>query len=225
MGTSGSGKSATATKAIEQVIFANEVRPEVDLAQKKNQSCQVPFWKSIEEVSPELAAEIARRRKLGRYKWLSRIPLVSLVFRKQIGKHLSELEEQSLIVDYARITPNDFQTALSGEPGNYLRRAFGNPILTCIRHLEEAHSAFARKESGNVSGGIERQQGTLVDSSNIIIDEIINGSRDCLLIATSDQPEVFDSAIYRRFVEKGLIIDVSEYWRNKQICRRSSESN
>ena len=68
---------------------------------------------------------------------------------------------------------------------------------------------------GGASGGIERQQGTLVDSSNIIIDEIINGTRDCLLIATSDQPEVFDSAIYRRFVEKGLIIDVSDYWQKK----------
>jgi transitional endoplasmic reticulum ATPase len=113
------------------------------------------------------------------------------------------------------VTPNDFQTALSGEPGNYLRRAFGNPRFTCIRHLEEAHSAFARKESGGSSGGVERQQGTLVDSSNIIIDEIINGTRDCLLIATSDQPEVFDSAIYRRFVEKGLIIDVSDYWLQK----------
>ena len=54
-----------------------------------------------------------------------------------------------------------------------------------------------------------------MDSSNIIIDEIINGTRDCLLIATSNQPEVFDSAIYRRFVEKGLIIDVSDYWLQK----------
>ncbi|NNK95696.1 MAG: AAA family ATPase, partial [Desulfobacterales bacterium] len=94
-------------------------------------------------------------------------------------------------------------------------KAFGSPKATCIRHLEEAHSAFARKESSASGGGVERQQGTLVDSSNIIIDEIINGSRDCLLIATSDQPEVFDSAIYRRFVEKGLIVDVSEYWLNK----------
>ena len=54
-----------------------------------------------------------------------------------------------------------------------------------------------------------------MDSSNIIIDEIINGTRDCLLIATSNQSEVFDSAIYRRFVEKGLIIDVSDYWLQK----------
>lgn len=216
IGSSGSGKTVTATKAIEQVIFANEVRSEVDLGQKKaNVMSSMPFWKSLEDVSPELASDIERRKRLQKYKLLSRIPLLNLIFRAQISRNMSDLEEQSLAVDFARITPNDFQTALSGEPGNYLRRAFGNPKITCIRHLEEAHSAFARKESSGVSGGVERQQGTLVDSSNILIDEIINGSRDCLLIATSDQPEVFDSAIYRRFVEKGLIIDVSEYWRNK----------
>ena len=216
IGQSGSGKTATATKAIEQVIFANEVLPEVDLDQKKARvMSDMPFWKKLEDVSPELASDIERRKKLRRNKFLASVPLVNLVLRKQISRNLSELEEQSLTVDFARITPNDFQTALSGEPGNYLRKAFGNSKITCIRHLEEAHSAFARKESSGVSGGVERQQGTLVDSSNIIIDEIISGSRDCLLIATSDQPEVFDSAIYRRFVEKGLIIDVSDYWRNK----------
>ena len=216
VGTSGSGKSATATEAIEQVFFANEVRSEVDLSQKRARlMSNVPFWKSIDDVSPALASEIERRKRLRRYRRFARIPLLNLLLRKKISRNLSDLEEQSLIVDYARVTPNDFQTALSGEPGNYLRRAFGNPRVTCIRHLEEAHSAFARKESGRAGGGVERQQGTLVDSSNIIIDEIISGTRDCLLIATSDQPEVFDSAIYRRFVEKGLIIDVSEYWLKK----------
>lgn len=216
IGTSGSGKSATATKAIERVFFDSDVRPEVDLAQKRsNVMADAPFWKSLEEVEPQLAGEIERRKRLRRYERLARIPVISTIFKKQIGKNLSELEEQSLIVDYARITPNDFQTALSGEPGNFLRRAFGNPKFTCIRHLEEAHSAFARKESSGARGGTERQQGTLVDSSNIIIDEIINGTRDCLLVATSDQPEVFDSAIYRRFVEKGQIIDVSDYWLKK----------
>ncbi len=216
IGSSGSGKTATATRAIDQVFFADETRPEVDLQQKRaTVMAGVPFWQRLEDVSPELALAIARRHRLRRYRLLSRIPLVNLLWRRQIGRNLNELEEQSLVVDFARITPNDFQTALSGEPGNYLRRAFGNPKFTCIRHLEEAHSAFARKESSGVSGGVERQQGTLVDSSNIIIDEIISGTRDCILIATSDQPEVFDAAIYRRFVEKGVIIDVSEYWRSK----------
>jgi transitional endoplasmic reticulum ATPase len=106
-----------------------------------------------------------------------------------------------LQVDYAMVTPNDYQTALAGEPGNYFKRALGDPRKTSIRHVEEAHSAFGRVESH--AGGAERQQRTLIDTSNIVIDEIISGKRDCLLIATTDQPERFDAAIYRRFVEKG----------------------
>ena len=149
IGTSGSGKTATASEAIEQVFFTNEVRPEVDLKQKRSRvMSDAPFWKSVDEVSPGLASDIERRKRLRRYKILAKIPLVSLLFRKRISRNLNDLEEQSLIVDYARVTPNDFQTALSGEPGNYLRRSFGNPRATCIRHLEEAHSAFARRESG-----------------------------------------------------------------------------
>jgi SpoVK/Ycf46/Vps4 family AAA+-type ATPase len=214
-GTSGSGKSATAIEAIEKVIFSKDVRPEVDLDQKKaTVMSSLPFWKSLEEVDPDLEAEIVRRKKLRRYNLLSRLPFIKWIFKKIISRNLNELEEQHLVVDYSRITPNDYQTSLAGEPGNYLKKAFGMPYQTCIRHMEEAHSAFARTESSG-SGGVERQQRTLVDTSNILIDEIINGSRDCLLIATSDQPEVFDSAIYRRFVEKGVIIDVSEYWMKK----------
>ncbi len=218
-GTSGSGKSATAAQAIEQVIFSEDVRPEIDLSQKKSKIlASVPFWKSLEEIDPELASDIVRRKKLRRYKRFSRMPIIRLLFKKRISRNLNELEEQHLIVDYSRITPNDYQTSLSGEPGNYLKKAFGDPFKSCIRHMEEAHSAFARTESSG-SGGVERQQRTLVDTSNIIIDEIINGSRDCLLIATSDQPEVFDSAIYRRFVEKGLVIDISDYWMKKENLR------
>jgi len=214
-GTSGSGKSATAIEAIEKVIFSKEVRAEVDLNQKKAKiMASLPFWKSLEDVNPELAAEIVRRKKLRRYNFFSRLPIIKLIFKKIISRNLNELEEQHLLVDYSRITPNDYQTSLSGEPGNFLKKAFGQPFTSSIRHMEEAHSAFARTDSSG-SGGVERQQRTLVDTSNIIIDEIINGSRDCLLIATSDQPEVFDSAIYRRFVERGMIIDISEYWMKK----------
>ncbi len=211
-GTSGSGKSATAIQAIEQVIFSNEVLPEIDLSQKKAKILsKLPFWKSIDDIDPDLAADIERRKKIRRFNLLSQLPIIRRLFKKRISRSLKELEEQHLPVDYSRITPNDYQTALSGEPGNYLKRAFGNPRETSIRHMEEAHSAFARTESSG-HGGVERQQRTLVDTSNIILDEIISGSRDCLLIATSDQPEVFDSAIYRRFIEKGLVVDIADYW-------------
>jgi hypothetical protein len=215
VGASGSGKTSTVSHAVERVIFSNEVLPEVDLKQKKEELLAgEPFWKTIEEIDPTLSMEMSRRRKVKFYKTLTRIPLVRTFFKKRIGRSLSELQEQGLMVDYAMITPNDYQTALAGEPGNYFKKAMGDPRKTSIRHIEEAHSAFG-KADGRQSG-VERQQRTLIDTSNIIIDEIINGRRDCLLIATTDQPERFDPTIYRRFVEKGKIINIADYWKNPE---------
>ncbi len=213
VGPSGSGKTATITHAIDKVIFANEILPEIDLNQKKEELlAEEPFWKSIEQIDPTLSMEIARRKKIKFYKRLSRVPLVKTILKKRIGKSLSELQEQGILVDASMVTPNDFQTALAGEPGNFFKRSLGDPRRTSIRHIEEAHSAFGRANSRE-SGGVERQQRTLIDTSNIVLDEIINGSRDCLLIATTDQPEKFDPAIYRRFVEKGKIINISDFWK------------
>jgi SpoVK/Ycf46/Vps4 family AAA+-type ATPase len=215
VGPSGSGKTSTVSHAIEWVIFANEVVPEIDLDQKKEEVLAgEAFWKIIEEIDPTLAMEIARRKRIKFYKRLSKTPLIRLILKKRIGQALSTLEEQGIAVDYAMVTPNDFQTALAGEPGNYFKKALGDPRKTTIRHVEEAHSAFG-KADGRESGA-ERQQRTLVDTSNIVIDEIISGKRDCLLIATTDQPERFDAAIYRRFVEKGKIINISDYWKNPE---------
>ncbi|MDM8517080.1 AAA family ATPase, partial [Desulfobacterales bacterium HSG16] len=222
VGTSGSGKTVTAEEAIEKVIFGNEILPEIDYKQKKEELlANESVWTRLEEVDPDLAEEIERKRKILFYKRMSMIPGVRQIFKTRIRKNLSELEEQGLDVDYATITPNDYQTAYAGEPGNYLKKAMGDPQTTSIRHLEEAHSAFGKAEGRD--SGIQGQQRTLIDTSNILLDEIISGRRDCLIIATSDQPERFDSAIYRRFVEKGKIIDVSEFWMNcenlKEIVR------
>ena len=218
IGPSGSGKTSTVTRVIERVIFANEILPEIDLQRKKEELlADEPIWKTIEEIDPTLSMEINRLKKIKFYKRLNRTPLIRRLFKKRIGKSLSELEEQGLMVDYSMVTPNDFQTALAGEPGNYFKRALGDPRKTSIRHIEEAQSAFG-KSNGRESG-VERQQRTLIDTSNIILDEIINGSRDCLLIATTDQPERFDPAIYRRFVEKGKIINISDYWKNTENLR------
>jgi len=83
VGPSGSGKTATATRAIEQVFFADETQPEIDLGQKRaSVMSSVPFWKRLEDVSPDLAQAIERRRRLRRYKFFSRIPLVNLLFRR-----------------------------------------------------------------------------------------------------------------------------------------------
>ncbi len=212
VGPSGSGKTATITHTINNVIFANETFAEVDLKQKKEELlAEEPFWKTLDQIDPTLSMEMARQKKIKFYKRLSRVPLLKTILKKRIGKGLSELEEQGILVDSGLVTPNDFQTALAGEPGNYFKKSLGDPRRTSIRHIEEAHSAFGRANARE-SGGVERQQRTLIDTSNIILDEIINGSRDCLLIATTDQPEKFDPAIYRRFVEKGKIINIADYW-------------
>ena len=222
IGPSGAGKTSTVTESIEKVIFGDQVLPEIDLARKKEELlANEPFWKSVEEIDPTLAMEIARTKRLKFYKRLGSIPLIKWVFKKRIGHHLAKLEEQGIIVDHAMVTPNDYQTALAGEPGNYFKKALGDPRKPTVRHIEEAHSAFGRVE-GHASGA-ERQQRTLIDTSNIVLDEIISGKRDCLLIATSDQPERFDAAIYRRFVEKGKIINIADYWKNtlnlKEVVR------
>ncbi|MFZ1987112.1 MAG: AAA family ATPase, partial [Desulfatitalea sp.] len=222
VGPSGSGKTSTVTQAIERVIFNDQVLPEIDLDQKKEALlANEPFWKNVEEVDPALAMELARLKRLKFYKRLGRLPIVRWLFKRRISRHLSLLEEQGLLVDYAMVTPNDYQTALAGEPGNYFKRALGDARRTSIRHVEEAQSAFGRVESH--SGAAERQQRTLVDTANIVIDEIISGKRDCLLIATTDQPERFDAAIYRRFVEKGHIINIADFWKNpanlKEVVR------
>ena len=96
-GTSGSGKTATAIEAIEKVIFSAEVRPEVDLTQKKaNTMSSLPFWQSLEEVDPELASEIVRRKKLRRYNTLSRVPIIRYIFKKHISQNLLAPEWRTL---------------------------------------------------------------------------------------------------------------------------------
>jgi SpoVK/Ycf46/Vps4 family AAA+-type ATPase len=221
-GPSGSGKTSTVVEAIEKVIFNDQVLPEIDLRMKKEKLlANESIWKSLEEVDPTLAMEMSRTKRLKFYKRLARIPLVNWIFKKHIGRNLSSLEEQGIVIDHTMVTPNDYQTALAGEPGNYFKKSLGDPRKTTIRHIEEAHSAFGRVESQG--SGAERQQRTLIDTSNIVLDEIISGKRDCLLIATSDQPERFDAAIYRRFVEKGKIINIAGFWQNpanlKEVIR------
>jgi SpoVK/Ycf46/Vps4 family AAA+-type ATPase len=215
-GTSGSGKSATVREALEKVIFRNEVIPAIDWKKKKAEILAGhSLFTSLEDVDPEFAIKIARKKKQAFYSRLANIPVIRRIFKKRIMDNLTYFEERGIIVDSSIITPNDYQTALSGEPGNYFKKAMGHPKVTSIRHIEEAHSAFGKSEtSPGSSSGAEKQQRTLIDTANIVLDEIIDGRRDCFVIATSDQTHRFDSAIYRRFVEKGCIIDISKYWMN-----------
>jgi energy-coupling factor transporter ATP-binding protein EcfA2 len=220
-GSSGSGKSATVVEALEKVVFRNEVIPTIDWRKKRNEIlAKESLFTNIEDVDPEFAMRIAEKKKQYFYRRLSGIPILNRIFRKRIIENLTHFEERGIEIDFSTITPNDYQTALSGEPGNYFKRAMGDLKVTSVRHIEEAHSAFGKSEGKGTSSGVENQQRTLIDSSNIVLDEIINGRRDCLLIATSDQTERFDSAIYRRFVEKGRIIDISEFWMNAENLKK-----
>lgn len=217
IGNSGSGKSATVKQAIEEAFFSSVVRPVVDLNAKREEvMADQPIWRSVTEVDPELAIRIEQRRKRTRLRFFSRLPLIRYIFRNQISQALSTVDEAGIAVDYAVITPNDYQTAWSGEPGNYLRKAMGEPYQLSIRHLEEAHSAFGRPDERS---NVKNQQATLIDTANIILDEIAYGRRDCIVIATTDQPEQFDPAIYRRFVERGIVIDVNELWEDPANLR------
>jgi len=220
-GTSGSGKSATVRETLEKVVFRNEVIPMVDWKKKKEEILAGhSLFTSLEEVDPDFAMKIARKKKQSFYSRLAQIPLLRRIFKKRIMSSLTYFEERGITVDSSIITPNDYQTALSGEPGNYFKRAMGHPKVTSIRHIEEAHSAFGKSESSPGGAGAEKQQRTLIDTSNIVLDEIIEGRRDCFIIATSDQTHRFDSAIYRRFVEKGCIIDISKYWMNAENLKK-----
>jgi len=214
IGGSGSGKSATVKQAIDEVFFASDVKPIIDLNAKRAEvMANQPIWKSLEEIDPALALRIERRRKRWWLRLFSQMPVIRYVFRRHLSTALTNLDGSSVLVDYAEITPNDYQTAWAGEPGNYLKKAMGNPKRLSIRHLEEAHSAFGKTDQNSSA---KSQQSSLIDTANILLDEVIHGHRDCLVFATTDQPEQLDPAIYRRFVERGLIIDLSESWKKPE---------
>ena len=87
IGSSGSGKSATVKQAIEEAVFAGEVRPVVDLQAKREEVlANEPFWRSLEDVDPELAVRIERRRKAERLRFLSRLPLIRYIFRERSAR-------------------------------------------------------------------------------------------------------------------------------------------
>ncbi len=66
IGPSGSGKTSTVRQTLEQVIFVNEVRPEVDLEQKKEEALAgEPFWKTIDQVDPTLGRGNRQTEKSG----------------------------------------------------------------------------------------------------------------------------------------------------------------
>ncbi len=215
IGPSGSGKTATLQAAIEKVIFEDTIKPEKDYSKEVDELlADKPFWVSIADVAPKIAEEIETAKRIKSLKRQLKIPIYKNLVRKKIQQELLELEERGIEVNYKVITPNDYNTAWSHEPGNFLKEAMGNPKYTCIRHMEEAHSACGKKN--NIGGGSDSHIKTLTDTMNILLDEISDGKRDCLLFMTTDQSDKFENAIYRRIVEKGKIIDMMEFWKKPE---------
>ncbi|MBM3200208.1 AAA family ATPase [Candidatus Woesearchaeota archaeon] len=215
IGPSGSGKTATVQSAIEQVIFEDVVKPEKDYSKEVDELlANKPFWVGIEDVNPELADEIEKAKRIKSLKRKLKIPIYGKIIRKKVTQELLELEEKGILLHYRVITPNDYNTAWSHEPGNFLKEAMGHPKVTCLRHMEEAHSACGKKN--NMGGGSDSHIKTLVDTMNILLDEISDGKRDCLLFMTTDQADKFENAIYRRIVEKGKIVDMMEFWKKPE---------
>jgi len=213
-GPSGSGKSATVTGAIEQVIFDNVLKPEKDYKREVQEVMgNRGIFAKLEDVKPELAEEIEQYKRIKTLKTKLRIPFYRKIMSKKIQQELLELEENGIYVSYSMVTPNDYNTAYANEPGNFLKKAMGNPNITSIRHMEEAHSACGKKDGNRSTGGHEK---TLTDTMNILLDEIANGNRDCVLFMTTDQSSKFDNAIYRKIVEKGKIVDMMEYWKHPE---------
>ncbi|MCG8618473.1 MAG: AAA family ATPase, partial [Desulfobacterales bacterium] len=63
-GSSGSGKSATVREALEKIVFRNQVVPTVDYRRKKEEIlADHSLFATLEEVDPEFAMKIARKKK------------------------------------------------------------------------------------------------------------------------------------------------------------------
>ena len=96
-GTSGSGKSATVREALETVVFRNEVIPAVDWKIKKEEIlAKHSLFAALEDVDPDFAMKIARKKKLAFYRWLATIPILRRIFKKRIMSSLTDFEERAL---------------------------------------------------------------------------------------------------------------------------------
>jgi transitional endoplasmic reticulum ATPase len=220
IGPTGSGKTKTINAAIHQALFDGgiEVKPKVDdelkIALKEH-----PIMARIDlaSINPELAErlkEVEHKKRVIKYsKW----PLLKYFYKDEMVRLMEEFEEEDeeftefgMNIDLGQINPNNVQTMWYGETGNKMMKSFGSKGKTSIRILEEAHALWSVHESR----GAQVQEDTLVSTANIILDEVQKGERPCMVFALTRKGEEFHEDLYRRFVEKGRIIDMGEYWRN-----------
>lgn len=227
IGPTGSGKTHTIKGAIEQAIFDNELIVRKDYESERDRILEKhPFLRNIpflEWINPpkelvELIKEADLREKLDKYKRMLKLK----IFRKHAQKKLKELEKkggeidkdyESFKVDYTTISPHEIQTMWYGETGNKFKDAMGSADIPSIRHILEAHGIL---EDPKKMRSDDIQAKTLSATVNKVMDEIMDGQRDCIFIADTHSPEEIAPDTYRRFDELGAVIDVSKYWRDRK---------
>lgn len=236
VGPTGAGKTHTIKAAIEQLFSGKGIRVKKHISEeRKNVIKDYPFWRRLPIISwlwktkevRGLEKEEGLSKEIGWYKWLVQINL----FRKKASLKLKSLikrgerdnigdiseDEDSFRVNYATISPSDVQTCWHGETGDFFKSAMGDAGIPSIRHIIEAHGIFHHPK---VTIGDDVQSRTLVAEVNRIMDEISDGARSCIMIADTHSPEDFPPDIYRRFDEKGIVIDISKFWRDKALLQK-----
>jgi len=214
LGPTGSGKTKTINRAIEIALFNQELVIKDKISDDLEEIIrQHPIMSriSLSYVAPELAAKIKEEKRRKRIEILSKIPFLKNFYREERAELLDDEEEGfSMNIDIEQINPSNVQTKWYGETGNNIEKSFGSKSATSIRILEEAHALLSEHESH----GAQVQEDLLVASFNIILDEIQDGDRNCMVVAITRKGEDFYPDIYRRFQENGRIIDMAQYWKN-----------
>ncbi len=215
IGPTGSGKTKTINTAIERAIFHQEL----EIRQKRDEDLEAIIKKhpvlgrlDLEAVAPETAVRLEKEKRKRKIELLSKLPIIRDWYQEEAAELLVEEEEEDfgMEIDVAQINPNNVQTMWYGETGNNMMKSFGPRTHTSIRVLEEAHALLRVHESRSA----QVQEDTLVSTFNIILDEIEKGERNCMVVALTRKGEEFHEDIYRRFQEKGRIIDMGMYWRD-----------
>lgn len=214
LGPTGSGKTKTVNRAIERALFNNniEVRQKVpDDLEEIVRKHPIMARLDLAHVAPEAAERLEKEKRKRRLEFLSKIPILRGLYKAETADVLEEeRQEFGMDIDIAQIKPNNVQTMWYGETGNKMMNSFGSKEDVSIRILEEAHALLRVHESMSA----QVQEDTLVSTFNIIMDEIEKGERRCMVVALTRKGEEFHEDIYRRFQEKGRIIDMSDYWKD-----------
>ncbi|MFH1064546.1 MAG: AAA family ATPase [Candidatus Woesearchaeota archaeon] len=213
IGPTGSGKTKTINRAIERALFDQgiEVKQKVpDDLEDVLKKHPIMARLDLKAVAPEAAERMEKEKRKRWLDFVSKIPFLGGFYQKETAETLEEEEtEFGMSVDVDQINPNNVQTMWYGETGNKMMQSFGSAYTTSIRILEEAHALLRVHQSHSA----QVQEDTLVSTFNIILDQIEKGERNCMVIALTRKGDEFHSDIYRRFQEKGRIIDMSDYWK------------